>query len=157
MISFDKLDVKIITRENEYDGVRASNGAPFYIRSIPKDDNTLCIVVLYLPITLQQFHKNNTDYFYGLHIMLKIDKIDESELEDDMMVMKHKRDINYDIRRIRFYPDGNRIIVDKINDSLTIPHGYVVESDEETCDVIARNLIHDIIDKMITFYHGKTI
>lgn len=157
MISFKNLNVKIISRSNEYEGLKASNGAPFYIGSMAKDENSFCIVILYLPITRQQFYHNTKDYFYGLHFMIKVDRVEDSELEGDMMVVKHKRDISYDIRRIRFYPENKGIVVDKINDSMVMTSGYTIESDEESCDTVAKDMIHDMINKFINFYHGKEI
>ena len=130
------LDIPIVqitenSKIHQYTRFHSTEGIPFYVPPEYKNSATNLYEFILLPISSNDFHKNTKNYFFGYRILMGINVDDASRLIDDMLVGLIEANIDYEIGRIRFYPDRVGVVIDKTYDVIAPTQRLVIEGREE--------------------------
>lgn len=157
-LAFQSIKVVDINTPSEYECFKTHSESLFYMRKDSSEDEIITTIdILILPITEDQFFKNKSDYFYGIKMVFLLEDKSESILENFVMVMKYKKDIKQRIHRIRFYPDGKQIIIDRNYDDLYPPQEVMISGTAEGTEIASTKFIQATLEHFVTFYSDKKI
>ena len=118
----DKSILYVTENEKTFSYARGYTTAGMPVYTPPDGKNTGEVKldeVIFLPITNEEFKTNTEDYFFGFRFLLSKSGTSSFALIQDAMMSITDLQIQYEVTRIRYYPDGLKsICIDKTYDAL---------------------------------------
>lgn len=160
LITMQTIKVKHDSKLEEYKLFLSDNQSPFYLNSTNRNTvTTTWAGALILPISHREFYKNTSDYFYGEKIIVKIESKEESYLDSDDAVIRAIAtvQISHDIRRIRFYPEHEVVIVDKVYAPLYPTENVGFSGSVDISNLLGQKYTLSLLYSLADFYRDRQV
>jgi len=136
------------------------SGLPYYTPPLEKNvkDGYRLDEVLFLPISNREFKTNKDKYFFGFRYLISNNNFTMIDVMKQIQTAVANMDIQYEVSRIRYYPDGEKsIIINKSYDSLFPTQCLRVEVPAIDSHARISRMMDGIVDLYCNWYVDKTV